>query len=99
LAAASNSLVGSSNLVSKVYFPRILIPFATPCSLVLDLVISFIVLCILMAGYQVSPSSRAVLLPVFALYVIGVSMGAGLLLSALGYVYFRRVERTFADVI
>lgn len=87
LAAASNSLVGSSNLISKIYFPRLIIPFAAPCSFVLDLVISFIVLCILMAGYQVEPSSHVWLVPLFALYVIGVSIGTGLFLAALNVRY------------
>jgi lipopolysaccharide transport system permease protein len=87
LAAASNSLVNNSSLVSKIYCPRVLVAVASPCSFILDLVISFGVLCILMAGYQVTPSARAFLVPIFALYVIGVAVGAGLLLSALNVRY------------
>jgi len=87
LAGAANSLVGSSNLVSKIYFPRILIPLAAPCSFVLDLVISFLVLLLLMAGYRFTPSVHMVFLPVFALYVIGVAIGTGFLLSALNVRY------------
>ena len=87
LAGSANSLVGSSSLVSKIYFPRILIPLAAPCSFVLDLIISFIVLLILMAGYHFTPSPNIVFVPVFALYVIAVAIGAGFLLSALNVRY------------
>jgi lipopolysaccharide transport system permease protein len=87
LAGAANSLVGSSSLVSKIYFPRLLIPLAAPCSFVLDLVISFVVLLVLMAAYGVRPSENIYLVPVFALYVVGVAIGSGLLLSALNVRY------------
>jgi lipopolysaccharide transport system permease protein len=87
LAGAANSLVGSSNLVSKIYFPRLLIPLAAPCSFLLDLVISFGVLLLLMAGYGVRPSQNVYLLPVFVVYVVGVAIGAGFLLSALNVRY------------
>ena len=53
LAAAANSLVGSANLVSKIYFPRMLTPVAAACSFLLDFAISFVVLLALMAGYGV----------------------------------------------
>jgi lipopolysaccharide transport system permease protein len=87
LAAAANSLVSSSSLVSKIYFPRLLIPLAAPCSFLLDFAISFAVLIILMVGYGVTPSGQAYLIPLFALYVVGVAIGAGLLLSALNVRY------------
>jgi lipopolysaccharide transport system permease protein len=87
LAGAANSVIGSSNLVSKIYFPRILIPLAAPCSFVLDLIIGFCVLLILMAAYQFAPSGQMFLAPVFALYVVGVAIGAGFLLSALNVRY------------
>ncbi len=87
LAGSANSVVGSSALVSKIYFPRILIPTAAAASYLIDLVISFIVLLILMAGYGYAPSARIVLLPVFVLYVVAVATGIGLLLSALNVRY------------
>jgi lipopolysaccharide transport system permease protein len=87
LAGSANSLVGSSNLVSKIYFPRLLIPLAASCSFLLDFAISFVVLLILMAGYQFTPSGHLVLLPVFVLYVVAVAIGAGLLLAALNVRY------------
>ena len=58
LAASANSLVGSSNLVSKIYFPRMLTPVAAACSFLLDLAISFVVLLVLMAGYGLLFSLR-----------------------------------------
>ena len=87
LAASANSLVGSANLVSKIYFPRILTPVAAACSFLLDFAISFVVLLVLMAGYGLLPSARFFLVPVFAAYVIAVAIGAGLLLSALNVRY------------
>jgi homopolymeric O-antigen transport system permease protein len=87
LAGAANSLVGSSSLVSKIYFPRILIALAAPCSFVLDLFISFLVLIVIMIGYSYAPTGPVYLLPVFTLYVIIVAIGAGFLLSALNVRY------------
>jgi lipopolysaccharide transport system permease protein len=87
LAGAANSVVGSSALVSKIYFPRILIPTSAAASYLIDLVISFVVLLILMAGYGFQPSARIVLLPIYVLYVIAVATGTGMLFSALNVRY------------
>jgi lipopolysaccharide transport system permease protein len=87
LAGAANSLVASSNLVSKIYFPRILIPLAATCSFLLDLIVSFFILLLLMTAYGYTPSGRIILLPVFVLYVVAVAIGAGFLLSALNVRY------------
>lgn len=87
LGAAANSLVGNSNLISKVYFPRLLVALAAACSFILDFVISFGVLVVLMAGYTFAPSGRLFLLPLFALYVIAVACGAGCLLAAVNVKY------------
>jgi len=91
LAGAANSVVGNSALVSKIYFPRILIPISAALSYLVDLVISFAVLLIVMAGYHFPPSARIVLMPIYVLYVIAVAIGMGLLLSALN-VRFRDVR-------
>jgi lipopolysaccharide transport system permease protein len=87
LAASANSLVGNANLISKVYFPRLLIALAAGCSFLLDFVISFAVLLILMAAYSYPPSGNAYLVPVFALYVVAVASGVGFLLSAVNVRY------------
>ena len=55
--AASNSLVGSGHLISKVYFPRIIVPVAAIASGLVDFAISFLVLLVMMASYRVAPSA------------------------------------------
>jgi lipopolysaccharide transport system permease protein len=87
LGAAANSLVGNSNLISKVYLPRVLLTLAAACSFVLDFVISFAVLVLLMFGYSYAPSTHVYLLPLFALYVIAVACGSGCLLAAINVKY------------
>jgi homopolymeric O-antigen transport system permease protein len=87
VAGAGNSVVGNAQLVSKVYFPRLLIPTAAAASYLIDLVISFLVLFAMMAGYKFAPSPRIVLVPVFILYVAIVAFGVGLLLAALNVRY------------
>ena len=83
VSLAANSLVGSSHLISKVYFPRLLIPLSAIFSGLIDFAIAFAFLLVLMAVYQVAPSPQILLLPVFVLGTIVVSMAAGTLFSAL----------------
>jgi homopolymeric O-antigen transport system permease protein len=98
VAGAANSVVLNSQLVSKVYFPRVLIPTAAAASYLIDLAASFVILLILMAGYGVTPSSRIVLLPIFTVYVVAVASGIGLLLAALN-VKYRDVRYTVPFLI
>src|SRR4051794_21997151 len=65
LGQASNSLVGSANLVSKVYFPRLVIPLASVLSGVIDFGIAFVVLLVMMAYFRIVPTPAVILLPVF----------------------------------
>ena len=97
VSLAANSLVGSSHLISKVYFPRLLIPFAAILSGLVDFAIAFAFLLVLMAAYHVAPSPMILLLPVFVLGTIVVAAAAGTLFSALivSYRDFRYVI-TFA---
>jgi lipopolysaccharide transport system permease protein len=83
VSLAANSLVGSSHLISKVYFPRLLIPIAAILSGLVDFAISFAFLLVLMVAYHVAPSPQILLLPVFLLGTIAVAMAAGTLFSAL----------------
>src|SRR5258707_10775459 len=62
VASAANSLIGSSHLISKVYFPRILIPIAAIAAGLVDFAIAFVVLLLMMAAYSVAPR-RAMLPP------------------------------------
>ena len=70
LADASNSLIGNANLISKVYFPRLIVPIAAVMAAFVDFVIGFAILVGLMAWYQFVPGWQILLLPVFALVAI-----------------------------
>ncbi len=85
--AASGSVVGGSSLVSKVYFPRIIVPLASAASFLLDFVIGLAVLAVMMMYYRYSPSPTILLLPVFSLMAFLASYAVGLWLSALNVKY------------
>ncbi len=87
LSQASNSLVGSQNLISKVYFPRLVIPFSSVVAGLVDFVIAFLVLVGLMAFYGISLTSAILLLPLFLLLALTSAMAVGLWLSALNVQY------------
>jgi lipopolysaccharide transport system permease protein len=88
---AANSLVGSGHLISKVYFPRLLVPLAAIASGLIDFAISFAVLLIMMAVYGVAPSWSLLAAPLFVLGTIVAAAGAGILFAAL-VVTFRDVR-------
>jgi lipopolysaccharide transport system permease protein len=83
LTNASQSLVGNANMISKVYFPRVIVPTASVAVSLVDFVLSFAILAGLMAWYQFLPSWRLLTLPVFVLLAIFASLGPGLLITAL----------------
>ena len=87
LTNSSNSLVGSSNLLSKVYFPRLTIPLATVLSGLVDLLLAFVLLLVMMVYYRVTPTWQIVWLPLFLLLALVTSLGVGLWLSALNVKY------------
>jgi lipopolysaccharide transport system permease protein len=87
LTQSSSSLVGSSNLITKVYFPRLLIPISAVVSGVVDFVLAFAVLLLLMVYYQVPPTLHVGFMPLFLLLAFITSLGAGLWLSALNVKY------------
>jgi len=91
LGQASNSLVASSNLIKKVYFPRLAIPLATVFSGVVDFVLAFIMLLGLMFYYHVVPTVNVVWLPFLFLLAFVTSLGVSLWLSAMN-VQFRDVK-------
>lgn len=91
LGQSSNSLVGSSNLIKKVYFPRLAIPIATILSGVIDFILAFLVLLVMMFFYGIFPTANVVWLPFFLLLALVTSLGAGLWLSAMN-VQFRDVR-------
>jgi lipopolysaccharide transport system permease protein len=87
LSEASGSLVGNANLISKVYFPRLIIPTAAVITSFIDFLISFVILAGLMIYYQYAPSLNILMLPVFLLIAFLASMGLGLYLTAMNVKY------------
>ncbi len=87
LTQSSNSLVGSSNLITKVYFPRLVIPLATVLSGVVDFGLALAVLVGMMGYYHIAPSMHVFFLPLFVLLALVISLGVGLWLSSLNVKY------------
>jgi lipopolysaccharide transport system permease protein len=87
LGECSNSLIGNANLISKVYFPRLIVPMSAVIVSFVDFMISGMILLGLMAWYNFVPSWRILLLPVFIAIAFAASMGAGLWLAALNVEY------------
>jgi lipopolysaccharide transport system permease protein len=93
LSEASNSLVGSAGLITKVYFPRLAMPIATVIGGVVDFALAFIMLLGMMLYYSVIPTVNVIWLPFFLLLALVTSLGIGLWLSAMN-VQFRDVRYT-----
>ncbi len=87
LTQSSNSLVGSSHLITRVYFPRLFIPLASVLSGVVDFVIAFLVFIPLMMVYGLHPSLAVLTLPLLLAFAFVVALGAGSWLSALNVEY------------
>jgi lipopolysaccharide transport system permease protein len=87
LSEASNSLINNANLISKVYFPRLIVPTATVVVAFVDFLISFSMLLVLMAWYQYPPGWRMLVLPAFTLFAFLASMGPALWIAALNVKY------------
>ena len=88
LVAASDSLVRDVNLVSKIYFPRLIMPFAASGALLLDFAIALGVLFLMMILYSTYPDpAHLVSLPLFALLALGLTVGVGIWLAALNVMY------------
>src|SRR5271169_1195590 len=75
LADASNSLINNVNLISKVYFPRLIIPTATVVVSFVDFIISFVILLALMVWYRFPPSLHMLWLPFFVVFTFFASIG------------------------
>jgi lipopolysaccharide transport system permease protein len=83
----SNSLIQNANLVSKVYFPRLIVPGSAVAVSLVDFFISLLLLVALMVWYSVAPSPRVLLLPAFLALLLVVSVGLTLWLAALNVRY------------
>jgi len=84
---AANSLVGSAHLITKVYFPRLLVPMAAIVGAVVDLLVALPVLFIMMAAYGVAPGPALILLPAVLLLAVAAAAGVGVWLAALNVEY------------
>jgi lipopolysaccharide transport system permease protein len=87
MSEASNSLVSNANMLSKIYFPRLIVPASAVIVAFMDLLISLVILAALMAWYHVMPTWRLVTLPLFTALGMFAALGAGFWLSALNVKY------------
>ena len=87
MADASNSLVSNSNLISKVYFPRLIVPAATIVVALIDLLISFSILVLMLVWFQFLPGWQVLMLPVFILLACLASLGPSLWITSLNVKY------------
>jgi lipopolysaccharide transport system permease protein len=91
LAKASGSLVGNSNLITKVYFPRLILPLASVLSGVVDFTIAFVMLICMMFYFSIFPTLNLIWLPFFIILILVTSLGVSLWLSAMN-VQFRDIH-------
>lgn len=87
LTESSNSLVGNSNLISKVYFPRMIVPISSIVVALVDFALSLMIFFLLMIFYGYVPTFRFFFFPFFLILALVTSLGAGLLFSALNVKY------------
>lgn len=83
LATASQSLVTNANLISKVYFPRMIVPAGAVVTAMVDFLITFVIFLVLMACYRVAPTWRFIAVPPLMLLAFLAALGPGLLITAL----------------
>jgi lipopolysaccharide transport system permease protein len=91
LTQTANSIVDNSQLITKIYFPRLLVPLATVLSGLVDFALALLVLLGMQLAYGVVPTVRVLLLPAFVLLALAAALGVGLWLSAMN-VQFRDVK-------
>lgn len=87
LSGASASLIGSASVLTKVYFPRILIPFTPVLSKLADFTIAFAILVVMMFFYKIVPTINIIFLPLLILLMMLTSLGIGMWLSSLAIQY------------
>ena len=87
MSASSNSLVANANLISKIYFPRLIVPAGSVITSFVDFLITLGLVALSMAWFQFLPDWRLLLLPAFMLLAFGAALGIGLWLCALNVEY------------
>src|ERR1044071_4091037 len=98
LAESSNSLVGNQNLITKVYFPRLVVPISAVLGGLIDFAIAFVMLLIMMLLYATVPGWQIVAVPGLVLLAVLTALAVGLWLSALN-VQYRDVRHTINFVV
>jgi len=98
LSESANSLVANAGMITKVYFPRLILPLAAIFSKLLDFVISFVVLLVLLIYFQVFPGWQVVFLPVLLIQLLLCSLGIGMILSAMA-VQYRDVKYALGFIV
>lgn len=98
LTASSNSLVGSSNLLKKIYFPRLVIPMASTLAGLVDFCLAFVILIPMMVYFGIAPTANIIWLPFFLVLALATALGVGLWFSALN-VQFRDVRHTTPFIV
>ncbi|MEK7276056.1 MAG: ABC transporter permease [Chloroflexota bacterium] len=93
LSESANSLVGNQGLITKVYFPRLVIPISSVLAGLVDFAVAFVILLGMLLYYGITPTAAIVTLPLFLLLAIATALGVGLWLSALN-VQYRDVRYT-----
>ncbi|MGD9973843.1 MAG: ABC transporter permease [Desulfatirhabdiaceae bacterium] len=83
MTSSSQSIVGNASIISKVYFPRLIIPTSAVISGTIDFCISFVILIGMMVWYKIIPTANIIYLPLFLLLAFTAALGVGLWLSAL----------------
>ncbi len=98
LTKSTQSLIGQANVISKIYFPRLIIPMAPVLAGLLDFALSFIVLIIMMFAYGIVPTVQIFFLPLLILLMILTASGMGMWMSALG-IQYRDVRQAMQFVV
>lgn len=98
LNESANSLVANAGMITKVYFPRLILPLAAIFSKLLDFIISFIVLLALLIYYQVLPGWQVIFLPILLIQLLACSLGIGMILSAMA-VQYRDVKYALGFIV
>jgi lipopolysaccharide transport system permease protein len=87
ITRSTSSMIANANIMTKVYFPRLIMPFSGILSPLVDFAVSFLILIVMMAWYGFIPTLNIVFLPLFILLALATSLGIGLWLSALNVQY------------
>jgi lipopolysaccharide transport system permease protein len=98
LTESSNSLITNASMITKVYFPRLVLPLSSIFSKLLDFLIAFIVVIVFLVYYKVTPGLGVVWIPVLIIQLLLTSLGLGLTLSAMA-VQYRDVKHAMTFIV